>query len=214
MYLIRRKGFSALAGGVFAVGIAVGAAASQADPFFSYLESTDERPVSARLAAVDPLASVGASDVMAIPAAAPVAVGAPAIGTWTTVVRPTVILAQGPVAQSSRPAVAPAAHLIGPRLTGTGHSLSGVASYYWQEQKTATGEQFNRRDLTAAHRTLPFGTRVRVTRLDTGSSVIVRINDRGPFKEGRVIDLSERAAEDIGMTGRGLTEVRLEVLGK
>lgn len=169
----------------------------------------------APLAAVDPLTSAGRSaDVTAVPATASVAASAPAIGAWTTVVQPTGKLPQGPVAQVSRPAIAQAAHLIGPRLTGTGHSLSGIASYYWQEQKTATGEQFNKRDLTAAHRTLPFGTRVRVTRLDTGSSVIVRINDRGPFKAGRVIDLSERAAEDIGMTGAGLTEVRLEVLGK
>ena len=102
----------------------------------------------------------------------------------------------------------------GPRLTGQGHALNGVASYYWQEQMTATGERFNKRALTAAHKTLPFGTRVKVTRLDTGSSVVVRINDRGPFKPGRIIDLSERAAEEIGMTGRGVTQVKLEVLGK
>lgn len=103
--------------------------------------------------------------------------------------------------------------LSGPRLTGTTHSLSGIASYYWQDQMTATGERFNKRDLTAAHKTLPFGTRVRVTRLDTGRQVVVRINDRGPFKPGRIIDLSERAAETIGMTGVGTTPVRLEVLG-
>lgn len=98
------------------------------------------------------------------------------------------------------------------RLNGKTHEIVGIASYYWQDQMTATGERFNKRDLTAAHKTLPFGTRVRVTRVDTGNSVIVRINDRGPFKPGRVIDLSERAAEDIGMTGRGLTAVKLEVV--
>lgn len=102
----------------------------------------------------------------------------------------------------------------GLRPTGDGHSMTGVASYYWQGQMTATGERFNKRDLTAAHKTLPFGTRVRVTCVDTGRSVVVRINDRGPFKPGRVIDLSERAAEDIGMTGRGLTKVRLEVIAR
>ena len=102
----------------------------------------------------------------------------------------------------------------GPRLTGHGHALSGIASYYWQEQMTATGERFDKRAFTAAHKTLPFGTRVKVTRLDTGSSVIVRINDRGPYKPGRIIDLSERAAEEIGMTARGVTPVKLEVLGK
>ena len=79
---------------------------------------------------------------------------------------------------------------------------------------TATGERFNKRAMTAAHKTLPFGTRVRVTRADTGKSVIVRINDRGPFKPGRIIDLSEKAAEDLGMTGLGVMPVRLEVLGK
>lgn len=100
----------------------------------------------------------------------------------------------------------------GPRLTGTGHALNGIASYYWQEQMTATGERFDKRALTAAHKTLPFGTKVRVTRVDNGDSVVVRINDRGPFTPGRVIDLSERAAEEIGMTGRGVATVQLEVL--
>ncbi len=102
----------------------------------------------------------------------------------------------------------------GPRITGVQHALAGSASYYWQDQMTATGERFNKRAMTAAHKTLPFGTRVRVTRADTGRSVIVRINDRGPFKPGRVIDLSEKAAEDLGMTGKGVTPVKLEVLGQ
>ena len=103
--------------------------------------------------------------------------------------------------------------LRGPRIQGE-HSLKGIASYYWQGQKTATGEQFDKTALTAAHKTLPFGTRVKVTRVDNGDSVIVRINDRGPFKPGRVIDLSEGAAQNIGMTGLGLTAVQLEVLGR
>ncbi len=102
----------------------------------------------------------------------------------------------------------------GPRLTGQTHALSGSASFYWQDQMTATGERFDKRAMTAAHKTLPFGTRVRVTRADTGRSVIVRINDRGPFKPGRIIDLSEKAAEDLGMTGKGVTPVKLEVLGR
>ena len=79
---------------------------------------------------------------------------------------------------------------------------------------TATGERFDKRAMTAAHKTLPFGTRVRVTRADTGKSVVVRINDRGPFKPGRIIDLSEKAAEDLGMTRAGVTPVKLEVLGR
>ena len=92
------------------------------------------------------------------------------------------------------------------------HGLKGIASFYWQGQKTASGEPFNKRELTAAHRTLPFNSLVRVTDSHTGNSVVVRINDRGPFIAGRVIDLSEKAAEVIGMTGRGLTPVELEVL--
>jgi rare lipoprotein A len=104
--------------------------------------------------------------------------------------------------------------LPGPRLTGNGHALSGQASFYSEEQMTATGERFDKRAMTAAHKTLPFGTRVRVTRTDTGNSVVVRINDRGPYKPGRVIDLSERAAETLGMTSSGVSPVRLEVLGQ
>lgn len=92
------------------------------------------------------------------------------------------------------------------------HDLAGLASFYWQEQQTASGERFDKSDLTAAHRTLPFGTRVRVTHLGNGRSVIVRINDRGPFKPGRVIDLSHAAAEALAMTGHGLARVRLEVM--
>jgi rare lipoprotein A len=92
--------------------------------------------------------------------------------------------------------------------------LTGLASYYGQGEVTATGEKFDPKGMTAAHRTLPFGTRVRVTRVDTGNSVVVRINDRGPFKPGRIIDLSEGAAEDLDMTKVGLAEVRLDVLGR
>jgi rare lipoprotein A len=92
--------------------------------------------------------------------------------------------------------------------------LTGLASYYGSGEVTATGEKFNPKGMTAAHRTLPFGTRVRVTRVDTGNSVVVRINDRGPFKPGRIIDLSEGAAEDLDMTKVGLAEVRLDVLGR
>lgn len=92
------------------------------------------------------------------------------------------------------------------------HALEGIASYYWQGQTTASGEPFDKQALTAAHPTLPFNSLVRVTDRDSGGSVVVRINDRGPFKPGRVIDLSEGAAEVIGMKQRGLTPVALEVL--
>jgi rare lipoprotein A len=72
---------------------------------------------------------------------------------------------------------------------------------------------FNQSALTAAHRSLPFGTRVRVTNLNTGQQVIVRINDRGPYSGGRIIDLSAAAARQIGLMGAGVGPVQLEVLG-
>ena len=81
---------------------------------------------------------------------------------------------------------------------------SGAASWYgpgFHGKKTANGERFNTHDLTAAHKTLPFGTKVRVTNERTGKSVVVRINDRGPYAHGRVIDLSKAAAEAVGIAG-------------
>jgi rare lipoprotein A len=87
----------------------------------------------------------------------------------------------------------------------------GIASFYKYEGKTASGEQFKPSELTAAHRTLPFGTRLRVTNVATGESVTVRVNDRGPFVPGRVVDVSHSAAEALGMVDRGITKVKLEV---
>ena len=90
----------------------------------------------------------------------------------------------------------------------------GVASFYadsLQGNKTANGETYNKRARTAAHLTLPFDTRVKVTNLDNGKSVWVRINDRGPYAEGRIIDLSRGAARKIGMREAGTARVRLEV---
>ena len=101
--------------------------------------------------------------------------------------------------------------------TGCASSTSdGLASYYadkYQGHKTASGERFDTARLTAAHRTLPFGTRVRVTNLDNGRSVVVRVNDRGPFVSGRVIDLSPAAAKQLDMLRAGVARVKLEVLG-
>lgn len=88
----------------------------------------------------------------------------------------------------------------------------GIASYYSQGSRTASGEKFNPRELTAAHPTLPFGTRVRVTNVTSGRSVTVRINDRGPFVRGRVIDVSHSAAESLGMVGQGVAKVKLDVV--
>ena len=91
---------------------------------------------------------------------------------------------------------------------------SGMASYYWQGQQVASGGRFNPNGMTAAHRTLPFGTKVRVTHARTGRSVVVTINDRGPFIKGRVIDLSRGAASALGIISAGVASVQLAVVGR
>lgn len=100
----------------------------------------------------------------------------------------------------------------GPKTVRT---VSGPASWYgpgFHGRKTANGERFDQNALTAAHRTLPFGTKVRVTCNRSGKSVTVRINDRGPFHGNRVIDLSRGAASKIGIVGLGVGGVKIEVL--
>ena len=95
-----------------------------------------------------------------------------------------------------------------------GHQIHGVASYYYSGHTTASGAKYNPDGLSAAHRSLPFGTRVRIRHLANGRSVDVRINDRGPFIGGRVIDLSRGAARVIGMIGSGLARVSVEILSR
>ncbi len=98
--------------------------------------------------------------------------------------------------------------------SGGGSSYSGKASYYWEPQALASGGRFNPNALTAAHKTLPFGTKVRVTNHNNGRSVVVTINDRGPYVGGRIIDLSKAAAQAISMTGAGVAPVTVTVLAK
>jgi rare lipoprotein A len=95
---------------------------------------------------------------------------------------------------------------------GSGRSFSGMASFYGNESgsKTASGQRFNQNAMTAAHRSLPFGTKLRVTH--GGRSVVVTINDRGPFIRGRVLDLSTGAARAIGLTSAGVGRVTAEVV--
>ena len=96
-----------------------------------------------------------------------------------------------------------------------GKVLEGFASYYAEEfhgRKTANGETYDMNVFTAAHRTLPFGTKVRVKNIENGKTAIVRINDRGPFKADRIIDVSLAAAKKLGMIGPGTAWVRLEIL--
>ena len=129
--------------------------------------------------------------------------GCPSVNAWVRTAVAAVSLAAATDCASSRPT----------------HSQpdpdSGIASYYADAhhgRRTANGERFDMHALTAAHRTLPFGTRVKVTNLDNGRSVVVRINDRGPYVEGRVIDLSQAAARELRFLDRGTTRVRLEVI--
>lgn len=96
-----------------------------------------------------------------------------------------------------------------------GHTETGVASYYadtYVDRHTASGELYQSSEMTAAHRTLPFGTLVQVTNIKNGRSVVVRVNDRGPFVRGRIIDLSRAAFDRIGNTSQGLLKVRIEVV--
>ena len=103
-----------------------------------------------------------------------------------------------------------------PVMVKPGTTETGIASWYgnpYHGRRAANGEIYDMEKLTAAHRTLPFGARVRVTNLDNGMDVEVRINDRGPFVDGRVIDLSRAAARQIAMLGPGTARVRLLILG-
>jgi rare lipoprotein A len=88
----------------------------------------------------------------------------------------------------------------------------GRASFYSEGYQTASGERFDPHELTAAHRTLPFGTRLQVTNVATGKSVTVRVNDRGPFVKGRVVDVSYSAAQALGMVHAGVADVKVDVV--
>jgi rare lipoprotein A len=141
------------------------------------------------------------------PAAATANEGAPALEGSAAATQITPLIA--PPGQIAEHASIPVAQ---PATTSLG---SGTASYYanhFQGRRTASGEPFDNRAMTAAHPTLPFGSLVRVTNPATGKSVIVRINDRGPFGRGRVLDLSRAAAEELGMIARGRAKVELELV--
>jgi rare lipoprotein A len=107
-------------------------------------------------------------------------------------------------------AVALAAGLFFALSTGGALAQCGSASWYALYSKTASGERMNPAELTAAHRTLPFGTKLKVTNQRNGKSVVVRINDRGPFIKGRVIDLSKAAANRLGFVGAGHTKICMD----
>lgn len=101
-----------------------------------------------------------------------------------------------------------------PRRDGSDIKIAsnGVASFYTEGTQTASGEKFDTMEMTAAHPTLPFGTKLRVTDVASGKSVTVRVNDRGPYVPGRIVDVSYSAANALGMVGKGVTNVKLDVV--
>lgn len=133
------------------------------------------------------------------------------LGTWHLVPLLLALLVSGCAER------APAPTPPEPRPTQQDKSFSqqGKASFYARMhhgKRTANGERHDQNALVAAHRSLPFGTQVRVTNLSNGKQVVVRINDRGPFVRGRIIDLSRTAAERIGMIDQGIIGVRIETI--
>ncbi len=98
------------------------------------------------------------------------------------------------------------------RVAEPGDARIGVASFYDEGSRTASGQKFDPNELTAAHPSLPFGTRLRVTNVSNGRSVIVRVNDRGPFVPGRIVDVSHSAAQELDMVGRGTAKVKIDVV--
>ncbi|MBX6367653.1 MAG: septal ring lytic transglycosylase RlpA family protein [Rhodospirillales bacterium] len=119
---------------------------------------------------------------------------------------PPALSTEGPLPLPVRPAAGVAVEPV--------FMQTGIASWYGtfhHGRKTASGKRYDMNELTAAHRTLPFGTKATVTNLENGRSVVVVVNDRGPYRRGRIIDLSRRAAERLGLLEKGIGEVRIVV---
>jgi len=142
----------------------------------------------------------------------------PALLLWLLIVLAVTGCATGRVSTPAPPPRAAVPAPSPPRLPAPApedFEQTGIASWYGRQhhgKRTASGEAYDMNALTAAHRTLPLGTRVRVTNLDNGRSVDVRINDRGPFARRRVIDLSYAAAQRLGVVGTGLFRVSLKTI--
>lgn len=120
-----------------------------------------------------------------------------------------------PACASTRPTRSQAVTTRPQAVLPDGFIQEGIASYYGSGhhgRRTASGAIFDEHQLTAAHRTLPFGTQVRVTNLDNGRRITLVVTDRGPFKKGRVIDVSSRAARDLGFLRAGIARVRVEAI--
>src|SRR5687768_8160391 len=134
---------------------------------------------------------------------------APPTPTPSTTPAPAPTRAARPSRGEARPALLPKSAPKSPKVVETG---ACEASFYGEGQATASGEAFNPAELTAAHKTLPFGSKVQVTNKENDESVIVRINDRGPFVSGRCLDLSTAAMKAVGGVGSGVIQVTYEVL--
>jgi len=133
---------------------------------------------------------------------------------WTAIALPLLLLLGSPAAAQEQAEIPEPADIAEETDAGT-EIGSGMASYYGRElagNRTANGERFDPAQMTAAHPSLPFGSRVRVTHLGNGKSVIVRINDRGPFSRSRVIDISHAAARAIDMHRSGTAQVRMTLI--
>ncbi|NIL43843.1 septal ring lytic transglycosylase RlpA family protein [Salinispora arenicola] len=175
-----------------------------------------DRSVAVAPTEVDPPAAASAPPSVP-PNASPTASGSPSAGGSPSL--PSPIASPAPVRKTQAPSRSKPRTATPQPTTATNSSAPAVetgscgASYYSEGQLTASGEPFDPSAMTAAHKTLPFDTRVRVTNPATGTSVTVRINDRGPFVEGRCIDLSRAAFAEIAPLSAGHVEVRYEVLG-
>jgi rare lipoprotein A len=141
---------------------------------------------------------------------------AAATATLAFIFSPLAYAQNAPAAAASAPAVAVAA-APAPEKAASGDATEGKVAYYGNKfngRKTASGERFNSGALTMAHKTLPFGTMVKVTHLKTNKSVVVRVNDRGPSTPDRIGDLTTAAAGKIRMLRSGVADVKLEVVGQ
>lgn len=176
------------------------------------IHGLDARSLSARSLQTAMIAGLlGLAPLAASSAASPDA-GAGAIEPATSAAVIELVPVQPSTEVTAPQDIAAAAFTSAPQETVLGR---GSASYYaarFNGRRTASGEMFDNRAMTAAHRSLPFGTLVRVTNPATGASVVVRINDRGPFTRGRLIDVSRAAAEELGLIARGHATVELAVI--
>lgn len=166
------------------------------------------RPLPRRLLAVIALCSTAAFAQTPAPAVKPAPATTPA----------QVPVTEKPAAPATKGVAvgepAPNAKAEGPRSSAEEAGLAAVYNDKLNGRKTASGRIYDRNALTAAHKTLPFGTQVRVTNTKNGKSVVVTINDRGPFHAGRILDLSPRAAKALGIHPRGMGDVTTVVVGR